>query len=117
MDIFSCPDEVPAPTPDYRNYDNRTEMAKEEAHKVALKTWLAARGFTGKHTGGIAQFQVADGYAQYMLADAPRGSGLKTFLIHLPYGDAWQYQGVEHFPKKAIVEEIERRDRLNAMFS
>lgn len=116
MKVFACPAAVPAPEPDYSNYDFKKEQEREEAHKAALKQHLIEMGYTGKHTGGIAQFGVADGYAQYMLADG-KGRYGASFLIHLPYGDAYQYNGIQHFPKKAIIEEIQRRERMAALFA
>jgi hypothetical protein len=116
MKVYACPDAVPAPEPNYTDFDWQKEQAREDAHKAALKQHLIDMGYTGKHTGGIVQFGVADGHAQYMLADG-KGKYGSSFLIHLPYGDAWQYRGIEHFPKKDIVAEIERGKKIAALFA
>lgn len=115
MKVYAVPEEVPAPVTDYRNFDLKKVMADEAAHKEALKKHLREAGYTGKHTGGVAQFSVADGYAQYMLADGNGRYG-PSFLIHLPYGDAYRYLHIDHLPKKAIVEMIEQRARMNKLF-
>jgi hypothetical protein len=111
MKVFQCPDECPEPTVDYRNFDLKKVQADEEAHKVALAEHLKKIGYTGKLTGEIVQYPVADGYALYMFAE-----GKKTVLIHLGYGDGYHYHGIEHFPKKAVVAELERRKALSKIF-
>lgn len=117
MKVYSCPKEVPAPQPDYSHYDHKKEMAAEEKHQVALKAWLVKQGFTGKYTGEIYSVGVADGHAQYMLADVPPGyTSPKSFLIHLPYGDAYDSRDVEFIPKKEIIKRIEAQKKLRAMF-
>lgn len=116
MKIYAVPEAVPFPKTDYSNYDFRAEQAREDAHREALKAHLIEMGHKGKHTGKIARFGVADGYAQYMLADrAGRYGG--SFLIHLPYGDGYQFPGVKHYPKSAIVENILAQEKLAALFS
>lgn len=115
MKVFAIPTEVPAPTPDYRNYDRVAESAKEKAHVEALKAHLVEMGYNGPNNGDIVRYGVADGYAQYMLADG-KGRYGSSFLFHLPYGDAYSYNGIQHFPKKAILEEINRGKRLAKLF-
>ena len=111
MKIYNCPKEVPAPTPDYDNYDHAKEIAAEEKHKADLKAWLIKSGYTGKYTGEIYSEGVADGYALYMVADG------RTFcLIHLPYGDAYQSRDIGFIPKREIIRRIEGEKRLTALF-
>ena len=112
MKVYSCPAEVPAPKPDYRNWNCEAETAREEEHSAALKQWLIDGGYNGPHTGGIASFGVADGYARYMLADKGRSS----ILIHLPYGDVYQYQHVEYLPKAEILRNIESGNKIASLF-
>jgi hypothetical protein len=108
MRVHSCPKEVPAPEPDYTNYDREKEIRQEEEHMAKLAKWLRKAGYTGKHTGGIYRTGVADGCAQYMLGDKGRGG----ILIHLPYGDAWQSRDVQFLPKSEIVRHIEADKEL-----
>ena len=112
MKVYTCPPSLPAPTIDYRNYDSAKEIAAEQEHSNKLKTWLKLNGCTGKYTGEIFSAGVADGCAQYMLAD-----GRKSCLIHLPYGDAYQYRDVEFLPKKEIIRRIEADKKITALFS
>lgn len=115
MKVYACPEGFEEPTVDYRNFDMQKMIADENAHKERLAKHLRENGYTGKHTGGIARFGVADGYAQYMLAD---GKGLygPSFLIHLGYGDAYSFQHIQYLPKKEIVENIQRQQALASMF-
>lgn len=97
MKVYATPDEVPTPQIDY-SAGPKAWRAQEKAHATQLADWLRRNGYTGKHTGRIASFGVADGAAQYMIADGP-----KSCLIHLEYVDAYQYRDVEYLPKAEVV--------------
>jgi hypothetical protein len=116
--VYRLPDEVPAPQPDYMNYNQEKEAAAEAAHQKALKAYYEARGYTGNNTGKIYQVGVADGYAQYMIFEAPRGSNLreKFFLIHLPYGDAYQSRDVGFLTKTEILKRIKSNEEFMKLF-
>lgn len=112
MKVYSLPEEVPAPVPDYRN-KGWNEISKEyDEHQAQLEAWLRANGYDGKNTGGIFRAPVADGYAVYMLAE-----GSKSFLVHLPYGDAWHYNDVEFLPKREILKRINADKRMREAFA
>jgi len=112
MKIFTCPKDVPAPTPDYgKDYDHNKTIEAEQKHMDDLKAWLKKSGYTGKYTGEIYREGVADGYALYMVADSP-----KFCLIHLPYGDGYQSRNVGFLPKKEIIRRIEGDKKLAALF-
>ena len=111
MKIFDCPNEIPAPQVDYKNYDSDKNQRDEEEHGEQLKTWLKANGYPGKYTGEIFRVGIADGYAQYMVADG------RTFcLIHLPYGDAYDSQDVQFLPKKEIIRRVEAGKKFAALW-
>ena len=112
MKIFNPPKEVPAPTPDYENYNNTKEVAAENKHMADLKAWLKKAGYKGKYTGEIYKEQIADGYALYMVAD-----GAKFCLIHLPYGDCYQSRDVSFLPKKEIIRRIEAAKSFRALWN
>jgi hypothetical protein len=57
--------------------------ASEQRYTGQVEAWLRENGYHHKLTGHIVRFPVADGAAQYMIANG-------TTLIHLPLGDAWQ---------------------------
>jgi hypothetical protein len=111
MKVYSCPAEVPPPTVDYRNYNAADVQAAEDKHQDDLKNWLISKGYKGPNTGKIVYFPVADGHAHYMFAD-----GSKSFLIHLPYGDGYQYRDVDFLPKKEILKRIKGIEELAALF-
>lgn len=114
MKVYNLPVEVPFPDPDYQNYDWDAEQRREAEHRAALSAWLRANGWTGKNTGRTVRFGVADGYALYMLAEGP---GRKSCLIHLPYGDAYQYRDVEFLPKAEILRRLDQQDTIAKLFS
>lgn len=111
MKVYSCPTEVPPPVVDYSNYDQKKEAEAENNHMAELKAWLIKHGYTGKRTGEIVRFPVADSYAVYMFAE-----GRQSALIHLPYADGYQYRDVVYLPKAEIVRRIEAEKRMNALF-
>ena len=113
MKVFGLPSELQATLPqvDYTNFSYDKMIADEDKHRASIRAWLVEQGYTGKHTGGILQMPIADGHAEYMLAD---GSG--SFLLHLPYGDAWDSPDVEFLPKKEVVKRINARVNLNKLF-
>lgn len=112
MKVYSIPTEAPqAP-----GFDCDDWMTEEQAHREALGAWLKEQGYKGPNTGKCARFPVADGHAEYMLADG-KGRYGNSFLFHLPYGDAYQYPHVAYLPKKEIVENIKRHERVAALFS
>jgi hypothetical protein len=113
MKIYSCPEACPVPETDYRNYDYDKELKKEAEHQAALKIWLHSQGYTGKNTGKVVLFPAADGHAIYMLAEG----GRKSILIHLPYGDAWQYPDAAFLPKKEILSRIKLQEMWDAEYA
>jgi hypothetical protein len=100
MKVYDCPKECPW-VPDYTSLDFAAEEKREKEHSTRLKTWLLEHGYTGKYTGSMVHFGVADGSAQYMIAD-----GKSFCLIHLPYGDAYQYRDIKFLPKREIIKRI-----------
>jgi hypothetical protein len=112
MKVYSVPEEVAFAEPDYANYDFKREQAREVEHRERLKAWMVENGFSGEHTGKIVRFGVADGYAQYMMADKGRSS----FLVHLPYGDAYHYRDVEFLPRAEVIRRLEAEDKLQSIF-
>ena len=112
MKVYSTPKEVPDPKMDYVNFDMAKYEAALQAHGKALEAWLRKAGYTGKRTGMIVRFPMADGYAEYMLAE-----GKKSCLIHLPYGDAYDNPDVRFVPKAEILKRIEAQDKMRALFS
>jgi len=112
MKVYGIPKELPEPKVDYGNYDRDKAIEAENKHREALKGWLKRAGYTGKRTGEVAKFPVADGYAEYMLGE---GKG-KAVLLHLPYGDGYHYPDVKYLPKAEILRRIDADKRFAEMF-
>lgn len=113
MKVFSCPDECKAPEIDYVNYSTEKMLADEKSHIERLKAHMVGLGYNGPRTGDIISFGVADGSAQYLYADA----GAKSILIHLPYGDAYQYPDVQFLPRKEVLKRLDQQKNFASMFS
>lgn len=106
--MYSLPKFLPAPTVDYKNYDHEKVEADEQEHKKALQQYLKQANFNGSLTGEIVRFPVADGYAEYMVADAGKVWG----LIHLPYGDAYQFPYIHKISKTEIKKQIKMNNKM-----
>jgi len=113
MKIASVPEEVAYAEPDYRNFDFEAEQKREEEHRELLKQHLIKMGYDGKHTGRIYRSPVADGYAEYMMCDGGRTS----YLIHLPYGDAYHASDVQYVPKREIIKRMDAEENIRKMFA
>jgi hypothetical protein len=99
MMVYALPLGCPAPQVDYLNFDLNRVTNDERRHRLALQAHLLKLGYTGKNTGKIVNFPVADGYAQYMIMEHG-----KTFaLVHLPYGDAYKFPWVIRLTKRDVL--------------
>jgi len=104
MKVSTLP--VPFTEPDYSKglaFDIEAEQKCEQENLQANIEWLKANGYTGKYTGEEYATGFADGYARYLFADA----GKTSYLLHLPYGDAWHDPNVQYIPKKEVIRRIE----------
>jgi hypothetical protein len=93
------------------NWENIEQYNKDcDKFKQDLKEFLLKRK-KGKLVGEIVRFQVADGYAEYMVA------GLKPVeLVHIPTWDAWTYQYAYLLTAKEIEERINSERMLAELF-
>lgn len=113
--VYSCPESVQFSGHSYQNFDLKAEEAKITAHKEQLKKWLLDQGYNGEYTGEVIKFNVADGYAQYMVGD--KGTNGRGFiLIHLPYWDAYQFNYVGKLSKADIVYNIKTQRKMDEFF-
>lgn len=75
---------VPAPEPDYKNYDWELEEKREKEYLEALAAYLRECN-AGDLVGKEIHTPRGDGYARYMVVSH------KPFaLLHLALGDAWR---------------------------
>jgi hypothetical protein len=99
--IFSAPEEVKVPKLDFNDVKNWE--ADDKRYIQELKSHIQSLGYTGKNVGEVIKFPVADGYAQYMVA-----SMKPLQLIHLPLGDAWDWQYAHLLTAKEVQEKIDQ---------
>lgn len=86
-------------------------FAAEEAYVKQVSEFAKANG-KGKLAGEEIRFQVADGYARYIVY-----STSPVVLLHLPIGDAWQYQYANRLTASDIKEEVRRSQAIAKLFS
>jgi hypothetical protein len=110
--ICACPTGLEFPEPDYRNFNAAKELERQKSHQKQLARWLAENGYPGRLTGKVIRFPVADGHAEYMVAD---GSSMK--LVHLPYGDGYSSREATRLTPTEIEDLVERQERLDALFT
>jgi hypothetical protein len=105
---------IPAPdfmepdgTYSHSGYDARCQKYREDTVE-----WLRSLGYKHKNLGKIIRFGVADGYAQYMVANG-------TTLIHLEEVDAYHVHDALLRGLRAtdIDAMIKRDENFNALFS
>jgi len=108
--IYDTPKEV---VEDVSYEDSKSYEECEAKFEKDLKDHLDSLGYGGgKYYGKIAKFQAGDGYAKYMVASI---SPLK--LIHMAYGDKWEFPYVHKMNAKDIRENIDSTEAMDKMFS
>jgi len=110
--IYGVPKNVKLPEMDFANFDNQKWLADEAKFKNDLRADIKSKGYTGKHSGEIIKFPVADGYAEYMVLQMR-----PLMLIHLPIMDAYQFQYVHLLTAKEVNEKIRAQKSLEAFFA
>ena len=100
-------------------FDDEEIWQKVESHDEKAK----ARGVV---VGRYIKEQIADGYAYYMIDRVVGGHGEGTgpaiaHLVHIPYIDGYTVPMIESMdlkvPLKYAKENIDRRDRVHALFN
>ena len=112
MKIYAVPAEVPFAETDYSSFNIERGRAREDAHMEALKAHLIKLGYRGPNTGKVLSMHVGDGAARYMLADGP-----KSFLVHLPYGDAYHSPDAQFLPKAEVLKRIAAAEKVADLFA
>lgn len=81
----------------------------EKKLRVFCKNYSKA---PSEYVGEIIKFQVADGYAEYMVLS------LKPLqLIHLDIWDGWQSEFAELLTPKKVIEMVNRNKSLAKLFN
>jgi hypothetical protein len=107
-EVYLAPKSIKVPELDFRNI-NGYEKACDN-YKAELKAMLQKRN-NEKNVGEIIRFPVADSYAEYMVA-----SMKPVELIHLPLGDAWDFQYAHLLTAKEVQEKIDQQKALERLF-
>lgn len=107
--IFNPPDVIKLPSLDF----SKIAQYKEDSKKYIenLQAFLKRRK-NGKNVGEIIRFPVADGYAEYMVA-----SMRPLELVHIPLGDAWNFEYAHRLTAKDVQEKIDQQKALEELFN
>lgn len=93
-----------------REYWDAYQNAERE-YEEKVREWAKANG-TGKYAGEVVRFQVADGYAGYVVL-----SLRPVKLIHLSVGDSYHFQYIERLTAADIRKQIEQEKALAKLFA
>ena len=96
-------------TPKFNDMNTYSKRCDEYVAK--LQAWAKENG-SGPEAGKIVRFNVADGYAQYIVFS------LKPVkLIHIDTMDAYQFQYANRLTAGDIREKIRQEEAMEKMFS
>lgn len=108
--VYELPEGFVAP--DF-NWEDIPQYEKDCAELTdKLKKWCIERNPDQKNVGEVIKFQVADGYAEYMVAATK-----PVQLIHLPYWDAYQSETAELMTAKVIQDKIDQKIAMAKLFA
>ena len=108
--VFLLPEGFNAPEFNWQDIEQYNKDCADLTER--LKKWCIERNPNQKNVGEIIKFQVADGYAEYMVAATK-----PVQLIHLPFWDAYQSETAELMTAKAIQQKIDQKIMLDKFFS
>lgn len=111
--IFSVPPEFEDTIPQFDTSLTLDENLKaEDKWLQELREWLRENVGSGKYSGEIVRDQVADGYAQYMVA-----SLRPLRLVHIPLMDAYQSRWAHRWTAADVKRMIESERALAELFA
>jgi len=108
-DIYSAPQEVRLPKLDFSSMETYNKDC--ERYINDLTNHIKDMGYKGKNIGEIVKFAVADGYAEYMVL-----SMKPVKLIHIPLGDAYEFQYAHLMTASEITKKLESQKKLAELF-
>lgn len=82
----------------------------EAEYEGKVKAWARENG-SGKYAGEVVRFQVADGYAQYVVV-----SLRPVKLIHLSAGDGYSFPYVERLTAADLRKQIDAERAFAELF-
>ena len=112
MAVYNTPKELALPKLNWENIDQYQPDCDKFVED--LKALLSSPKYNlgGKNFGEIIKFQVADGYAEYMVIGM---SPVK--LMHLPFMDGYQFEYAHLLKAKDINDKIAQEKALKQLFS
>jgi hypothetical protein len=106
--IYYSPQEIPLPIMDWMDMD---KYRKDSDIYLSELNAFCLKRKKGKNIGEIIKFQIADGYAEYMIA-----SMKPLELIHIPLLDAYQLPYIQNLTTKDVQEKIDQQKKLEVLF-
>jgi len=111
MAVYSLPREFESQVPGYIAGQPNDEVEQAEAALLArLIAWAKARRPTDENAGTVVRWQVADGFAEYLVAGTE-----PLELLHLPMGDGYAFPLAHRATKEDILELIAREKAWAAL--
>ena len=107
--VYLLPDGFNAPDFNWEDINQYEKDCTELTER--LKKWCIERN-NQKNVGEVIKFQVADGYAEYMVA-----STKPVQLIHLPFWDGYQSETAPLMTAKAIQDKVDQANAMAKLFS
>ena len=107
--VYLLPDGFNAPDFNWKDINQYEKDCDDLVER--LKKWCIERN-TQKNVGEVIRFQVADGYAEYMVAATK-----PVQLIHLPFWDAYQSETAPLMTATAIQQKIDQTRAMEKLFS
>lgn len=114
--IYAPPKELEETAPRLKDfiiegkYDADGMDKAEEKWIDELRTWCKTES-NGNYVGEVVRQGVADGYAQYMVYS------LKPLvLIHLPLGDAYDFQWAHRWTASDVKMMVEQEKKMQSLF-
>jgi len=104
--VYNLPKNIEPPV--YKWSEGRdVNQAIEDKFISEVKDFCLKRSPNKEYVGETIQFPAADGYAVYMIANLS-----PVELIHLPIGDAWEFQYANRITKADIIEKLKAEKRM-----
>jgi hypothetical protein len=110
-EIYSALKEVKTPRFEFRE-GIESYNKKEKKYLKDLKDALNKKGYTGKNVGEVLKFQVADGYAQYMVV-----SMRPLRLMHLDLVDGYSFGYAHLLTATEVNKQIKAQKEWDKLFS
>lgn len=107
--VFTLPNGFNAP--DF-NWEDIEQYEKDCTDLVEKLREFCIKRNNQKNVGVVIKFQVADGYAEYMVA-----STKPVELIHLPFWDCYQSETASLMTAKAIQDKIDQKIAMDKLFA